>query len=132
MLVWFQDFLPIMQIQRIGQMPGGERIDGGLHCWMAAMSRLSGAIGSICEAISAAADIPIERIDPDDDFIDELAMNALELESLGMIVEEIFAIAIPDDLWRSPIYRTASALAEWAIRQSDQQAWLESQRKRRA
>lgn len=96
------------------------------------MSRLSGAIGSICEAIAAAGNIPVERIDPDDDLIDDLAMDTLELESLSMILEEIFSIGIPDDLWRGPIYRSASSLAEWAIRQSDHQAWLESQSNRRA
>lgn len=93
--------------------------------------RRQGAIQSIREAIAAASEIPLESIGPDDDLIEDLNLDNLEIVSLGLILEEIFAIAIPDGLFESALYRTAGAMAEWAIRQSDQAAWQESQRDRR-
>lgn len=96
-------------------------------------ARLAKATDAIRDAIAAASDIRANTIGPDDDLIEDLALEALELESLGLILEEIFALpGIPAELWTSPLYRTASALAEWCIRASDQAAWqvaLNPQRK---
>lgn len=94
-------------------------------------SRLSGAVQSIREAIAAAAEIDFDVIGGDEDLIDDLGLDNLELVSLALIVEEIFAVSVPDNLFQTPLYRTASSLAEWAIRQSDQGAWAESRQARR-
>jgi acyl carrier protein len=92
-------------------------------------ARQSRATDAIRQAISAATEIRLVTIGEDDDLIDDLAMNSLELESLSLVLEEIFAIQIPAQaLYGSPLYRTPSALAEWAIRASDQAAWAEAQR----
>ena len=92
-------------------------------------ARLARATDTIRQAIAAATDIPLATIGEDDDLIDDLRMAMLELESLSLVLEEIFAIRIPiESIYASPMYRTAGALAEWAIRASDQAAWAEAQR----
>jgi hypothetical protein len=53
-------------------------------------------------------------------------MDELELESLQLIIEEIFAISLSDEIWRSPIYSTPASLAEYCIRKSDEASWAES------
>lgn len=79
------------------------------------------------ECIAVAAGIPLESIGRDDDLIDDLALNQLERESVALVIEEIFAIIVPEHLWRS-IYSSPAGLAEWAIRQSDEAAWIEARR----
>lgn len=92
-------------------------------------ARQSRATDAIRQAIAAATEIRLAVIGDDDDLIDDLALNPLELESLSLVLEEIFAIRIPAEaLYGSPLYRTPSSLAEWAIRASDQAAWAEAQR----
>jgi hypothetical protein len=94
----------------------------------AGQKRLARATDCIRDAIAAATGIPLERISDDDDLIDDLALNPLELEGLGLILDEIFAIRVPGHLWAGPIYRTPGSLAEWCIRASEQAAWAEAQR----
>jgi acyl carrier protein len=93
--------------------------------------RLPGAIIAVRQAAALAGDIPIENIGADEDLRDDLVLDALELESLGLILEEIFGIAIPAELWDSPLYRTSSSLAEWLIRKSEEAEWAEARRPRR-
>lgn len=95
------------------------------------MSRQAGAAESIREAIAAATGVRPALIGLDDDMIDDLKMDELERESLGLVIEEIFGVRIPPDLWRSALYRTANALSEWVVREAERQAWLESQRQSR-
>lgn len=95
------------------------------------MSRLERAVDSVRRAIATAADIPFDGVGPDEDIVDDIGLDPLECESLALIVEEVFGVTVPDELWRTPLHRTAAALAEWAIRESDHQAWLSSRRSRR-
>lgn len=43
----------------------------------------------------------------------------------------IFAISVPEELWKSPLRRTPASLAEWCIRKSDEAAWEASRQERR-
>lgn len=97
----------------------------------APVSRLDGARDAVLRAIATAGDIPIENFGPDEDIVDDLIFDELECESLGLILEEVFGIVVPEELWHSPLYRTAASLAEWCIRQSDLAAEVELQRQRR-
>lgn len=89
------------------------------------MTRLAGAIEAIQSAVATAADIPFASIGPEEDFVDLLGLDNLELISLQLIIEEIFSIRVPDEIFETPRHRCAASLAEWAIRQSDQAAWQE-------
>jgi hypothetical protein len=91
-------------------------------------ARLERAIDALRECIATAAGIPLEEIGRDDDLIDDLALDEIERESLGLVIEEIFAIQLAETIWRSPLYRSPASLAEWAIRQSDEAAWIEARR----
>lgn len=95
------------------------------------MSRLGGAVESVRRAVATAADIPFDSVGPDEDLIDDISLDALERESLSLILEEVFGVTIPDALWKSPMYRTAASLAEWCIRKSEEAAWSESQAQRK-
>lgn len=95
------------------------------------MTRLSGAITAVRQGIATAAEIAFDSVGPDEDIVDELNLDELERESLGLILEELFCITIPDGLWKTPLYRTAASLAEWCIRQSALAAEIELQRQRR-
>ena len=93
--------------------------------------RIAGATDAIRKAIATVTEMPIERIAADDDLVDDLCLDELEREGLGLIVEEVFGVIIDDALWDSPLYRTPEALAEWVIRQADIAAEAELQRQRR-
>lgn len=99
------------------------------------MSRRVSAIEAIRRAIDVATSgaVPFAKIGQDDDLIDDLALDPLELESLGLILEEIFAgISLdPERLWAGPIYRSPESLADWCTRKADEAAWAESQRQRK-
>jgi acyl carrier protein len=95
------------------------------------MTRLAGAIRAVREAVAVAAELPIDGIEPDDDLVDDIGLDELERESLGLILETVFNIAIPDELWNSPLYRTPASLAEWCIRKSDEAEWAEVRRQRK-
>jgi hypothetical protein len=90
--------------------------------------RLEGAITAVRDAIATAAAIPSDSVGIDDDVIIDLQLKWLELESLSLILEEIFAVTVPDYLWRSPLHRTAGSLAEWLIARSNEAAWTEAKR----
>ena len=94
------------------------------------MTRLVGAILAVRQAIATAADIPIDSVPADDDLIDDLCLDELERESLGLIIEELFGVKLHARLWSSPLYRTAAALAEWIIRKSEEAAWAERHARR--
>lgn len=105
------------------------------------MSRLAGAILAVRQAIVAASDprkrghgYALEQVGEDDDLIDDLCLCPIELESLGLILEETFqGISVdPETLWRGAWHRTPEALAQWCIRQSDLAAEVELRRQRRA
>jgi acyl carrier protein len=87
------------------------------------MSRLDRAIETIRECIATISDVPVASIGNDDDLIDDMALDPLELESLALVLEEIFSITVPECVWKAPVFRTAASLAEWCIRQSDLAAW---------
>lgn len=93
--------------------------------------RLANAIERVRGCIAVAADMRSATIGNDDDLVDELGLDELELESLQLMLEEIFAISVPDELWAGSVYRTAASLAEWCIRQSDQAAWEASRQERK-
>jgi acyl carrier protein len=90
------------------------------------MSRLHGAIDAIRQIIAQAADIPASSFEDDDDLVEDLGLKTLELVSVGLIIEEIFSIAVPDDLFESALYRTPEALAEWAVRQANAASYQEA------
>lgn len=90
------------------------------------MTRLEGAIFAVRQAISAAATIPLDSIGEDEDICDDLNLDELELESLGLIIDEVFAITVPSELWDSALYRTSATLAEWCIARSTEAAWAAS------
>lgn len=90
--------------------------------------RLSRATEAIRDAIAAVSTIPSARILDDDDLVDDLGLDELELESLGLILEEIFGIDVPEEIWGSPLNRTPASLAEWCIRKSNEAAWREVKR----
>lgn len=93
------------------------------------MSRLDRAIDAVCQAIETVSQIPAAKIERDDDFKADIGLDPLELESLGLIIEEIFSIRIdPEHLFASPIYRTPASLAEYCIRHSELASWAESRR----
>lgn len=94
-------------------------------------SRLSGAILAVREAVAAAVGLPVESIEPDEDLILDLSLDELERESLGLVIDEVFAVIIPAELWRSPLYRTPASLAEWLIRKSEEAAWSETRAQRK-
>lgn len=93
--------------------------------------RLAGAILAVRQAVGTACGIPLESIEPDEDLINDLGMDELECESLGLILDEVFAVVVPIELYRSPLYRTCASLAEWIIRQSEASEWTEARRHRR-
>lgn len=95
------------------------------------MSRLDGAISAVCQAVATACGLQLELVQPDEDFIADLCLDGLEIESFSLIVEDVFGVTVPEELFRTPLYRTASSFAEWVIERSDQAAWAESQRQRR-
>ena len=94
--------------------------------------RLAHAIVAVRDAVFAVSTIPSARILDDDDLVDDLGLDELEFESLGLIISEVFAVDVPDELWHSPLYRTPASLAEWCIRKSDEAAWTETNRQRYA
>lgn len=96
------------------------------------MNRISGAIQAVLEAVAVASDLPSAAIGPDDDLVDDLHLDELELESLQLILEELFAIEVPDEIWNTPLYRTAGGLAEWVVRHSESASYAEAQRQRRS
>lgn len=98
-----------------------------------AVTRLVGAIEAVRDAVRASLDRDpiVPWICADDDLINDLGVTAYELESLSLIVEEVFGIELLDDLWRTPLYRTPASLAEWVLRKADEAAWEETQRQRR-
>ena len=93
------------------------------------------AVQAVREAIVAASDgdFDLSMVGPDDDLLDDLSLNPLELVSLCLIVEEIFSIDCPDPthLFETAHHRSAASLAEWAIRETDRQAWGELNHQRR-
>lgn len=96
---------------------------------LAHTGRIARAITAVCQAAATAGRIPVDRIDPDDDFVDDLVFDELELESLALIAAEHFCIEIPpEDLFATPKYRTAQAFAEWIIARADEAAWRESRK----
>jgi acyl carrier protein len=95
-------------------------------------SRLAGAILTVREAVASVLECPVESVPPDDDLIDDACLDELECESLGLILEEVFGITVPDELWKSCLYRTPTSLAEWCIRTSDNAAWVSCRQQRRA
>lgn len=92
------------------------------------MTRLANAIDAIRDAVVTVSDFDRGAVFDDDDLVDDLALDRVELESLGLILEEVFALSVPDELWSSPLYRTPASLAEWCIRHSDDAAWREARR----
>lgn len=94
------------------------------------MTRLAGAIQAVRDAVATAAVLPIDTVADDDDLIDDVGLDEIERESLSLILEEVFAITVPDDLWSSPLYRTPASLAEWCIRRSDQASWFVSRERK--
>lgn len=98
------------------------------------MSRLDAATEAVREAIAflARPAIALDEIGEDDDLIVDLELDPYQLESLALILEEMFCVSlIPQSLFKSPHYRTASSLAEWLIRQSTAEAWREAKADRR-
>jgi hypothetical protein len=95
------------------------------------VSRLEGAIQVVREAVATCAGLPVDSIEQDEDLVSDLCLDALERESLGLIIDEIFSVIIPVELWRSPLYRTPATLAEWLIRKSEEASWKETQRQRK-
>lgn len=113
------------------------------------MSRLDGALLAVRQAIETAGGFHTSRrsgaldryfaaqskarpFSNDDDLVDDIRLNTFELQSVQWILEEVFSIPVPDEIWNSPKYRTAQALAEWCIRQRDLASEIELQRQRRA
>jgi acyl carrier protein len=90
------------------------------------VSRLDGAIAAVRQAVATACGLPLEAIEPDDDFISDICLDSLEIESFCLIVEELFGARVPEELFRTPLYRTAAAFAEWIIERSKHAAWAES------
>lgn len=95
-------------------------------------ARLLGAVDAVSAAIAGALAINPDRIGPDDDLILDLGMKPIDLESLSLIVDEIFSVQIPEALFKSGLYRTPAALAEWLISRSDERAWQTARAARRA
>lgn len=90
------------------------------------MTRLPHAIEAVRETVATVSKFKLAQILNDDDLIDDIALDELELESIALILEEIFAISIPDELWSTPLFRTPASLAEWCICRSTEAAWTES------
>jgi hypothetical protein len=88
--------------------------------------RLENATAAVRDAIATAADIPHDSVGIDDDLLDDVKLQPIELETLRLILEEIFGASVPDSLWNTPLYRTASSLAEWLIQRSNLASWLEA------
>lgn len=97
------------------------------------MSRRQNAIEAIRQAVAAASEIPLDQIGADDDLIDDVSLDELELESVGLILEEIFeGISVdPIRLFAGPLYRSIDSLADWCIRQADLAAEIELSRQRK-
>jgi acyl carrier protein len=95
------------------------------------VSRLAGATQAVREAIAAASKIPLDAIKTDDDLLEDLNLDTLEVVSLGLILEEVFSIEVPDGIFNTPLYRTPSGLAEWCIRKCEEAGWAETQRQRK-
>lgn len=93
--------------------------------------RLENAISAVCDAACVAAGVPCGMmfVGPDEDLIDDIQLDPLECETLRLILEEVFGVAVPDNLWATPLYRTPSSLAEWLISRSNLAAWIEAKRK---
>lgn len=91
--------------------------------WRKGGGRMHGAILAIRTAIVAGSNYELCNVDADDDMIDDLALDELEIESFSLIIEEVFGVVVPEDLFRSPLYRTAESFAEWVIARSDALAW---------
>lgn len=90
------------------------------------MSRLDRAIEACRDAAAAAGEMSVNEIDQDSDFVDDLGFDNLELLGLSLIIEEIFSIQCPDDLFAYPRRRCPSGLADWAIKQSELASWTEA------
>lgn len=90
--------------------------------------RIDGATLAIRQAIVEVSDYCLPNVGADDDMIDDLALDELELEGLNLIVEELFGVSVPEDLFRTPLYRTPEAFAEWIIRQAEAQSYAERKR----
>jgi acyl carrier protein len=95
------------------------------------VTRLANAIDAIRDAIATVSELPAFSVGKDDDLVDDLGLDGLELEGISLILDEIFAIQVPDELWSSPLYRTPQSLAEWCIRRSEEAGWAETQRQRK-
>lgn len=94
--------------------------------------RTRSAVHIVREAVASATDrLALHSIGEDDDILAALHFEPNELESLTLILEEIFSIAVPGVLWRKALYRTPAALAEWLIAESDKAAWIEVRQQRR-
>ena len=115
---------------------GREYAWGGLRIHnfgLRAVSRVVGAIKAVRDAIATATEIPVRLIDADADLKTDLRCNAYEFESLKLILEEVFGLdCMPDDLFRTPLYRTAEALAEWCVMRSNEASWQQARQQRRA
>lgn len=97
------------------------------------MSRLSGATDAIRQIVfEASDDIVLHSIGEDHDLIEDLGLKTLELVSVGLMIEEVFFVAVPDGLFETPLYRTPAALAEWVLRQTVAASYAEARRQRRA
>lgn len=90
------------------------------------MTRLAGAIQAVHEAVAAATGLQVDVIDLDDDLATDLILDSMERESLSLIVEEVFSVTIPEELWNSPLYRSVTGLAEWLVRKTEEASWAES------
>lgn len=124
---WFA-LNPKLTVARVLDWEGSDAIRGG---WKVVQfrSRLAGAVDAIRGAIASISDWSAEQILEDDDLADDLLLDELDLEILGLILEEIFAIPeVPEQLWQSPLFRTPASLAEWCIRHSEDAAWREAKR----
>jgi acyl carrier protein len=92
---------------------------------------VEGATQAVREAVATACNIPMDAIGADDDVVDDLNLDNLELISLGLILEEIFCVQVPETIFESAMLRTASGLAGWLVRRCEEAEWAEVQRQRK-